>query len=200
MMRRNARWQRKPRRGGTLPELMMAMVIMVLIMGVLGGIFFSPLQVWRRCSAQSQADPPAHISLDRVTSELRNAYKINSPADATDYISFDLPVKSEVEPHPNLIPLQSWCTIRYYLSDSTGNEAHTGTYLWRKKTDTATGAVSSAVIAKNVQSMIFHTYAADGNRTLSVYAMSIAIVGEEGRQQYTSSFSGTVAFRNPASS
>jgi prepilin-type N-terminal cleavage/methylation domain-containing protein len=197
MMRRNARWQQVRPRGITLPELMMAMVIMVLIMGVLGGIYFSSLQVWRRCSAQSQADPPAHISLDRVTSELRNAYKVNSVG--TSSISFDLPVKSGTAPHPNLIPFQSWCTIRYYLSDDTGSETSTGTYLWRKKTDTATGDVSSSVIARNVESLTFAVDSSD-DRILKVYAMSIAIVGEEGRQQYTSSFSGTVAFRNPASS
>jgi prepilin-type N-terminal cleavage/methylation domain-containing protein len=193
MMRRDARRQR----GITLPELMMAMVIMVLIMGVLGMVYFSSLQVWRRCSAQSQADPPAHISLDRVTSELRNAYKVNSVGASS--ISFDLPLKSGTEPHPNLIPLQSWCTIRYYLSDKTGSETKTGTYLWRKKTDTATNAVTSSVIAENVESLTFAVDSSD-DRILKVYAMSIAIVGEEGRQQYTSSFSGTVAFRNPASS
>jgi len=57
----------RARRGVTLPELLMVMVIIALVGGVLGVVYYSDLQVWRRCSAQSQAHPPAHISLDRVT-------------------------------------------------------------------------------------------------------------------------------------
>ena len=197
MRQRKVGWQGDRRRGVTLPELMMAMVIMLVIMGVLGMVYFSSLQVWRRCSAQSQADPPAHISLDRVTSELRNAYKVNSVG--TSSISFDLPLKSGTAPYRNLIPLQSWCTVRYYLSDKTGSETTTGTYLWRKRIATAGGAVRTSIIAENVESLTFAVDSSD-DRILKVYAMSIAIVGAEGRQQYTSSFSGTVAFRNPTSS
>jgi hypothetical protein len=172
----------------------MAMVIMLLIMGVVGSIYFSSLAVWRRCSAQSQADPPAHISLDRVTAELKNACKINSPDNATNYISFDLPLKDSSG--LNIYPFQSWCTIRYYLSDKTGSHSATGTYLWREKTNTAGGAVTRASIAENVESLTFEVYPSGAGRMLKVYAMSIAIVGQEGRQQYTSQFSGTVAFRN----
>jgi prepilin-type N-terminal cleavage/methylation domain-containing protein len=184
----------RTRRGVTLPELLMVMVIMVLVGGILGVVYFSALHVWRRCSAQSQADPPAHISLDRVTSELRNAYTVNSPDTAVNYITFTLPLKDGSG--TNIYPFQPWYQITYYLSDSSGSHSRTGTYLWREKTRASDNTATRTSIAQNVESLTFQVYPSGSGRMLKVYAMSIAIVGQEQHQQYTSRFSGTVAFRN----
>lgn len=182
------------RRGVTLPELLIAMVIMTMVMGVVGAIYFSSLAVWRRCSAQSQADPPAHISLDRITAELKNAYRVDSPDTATGYITFTLPLKDSSD--TVIYPFQGWQRIGYYLSDDTGSHTHTGTYLWRERTDLVHNLTRRVCIAENVQSLTFHIYPSGSGRMLKVYAMAIAILGQEQHTQYTSSFSATVAFRN----
>jgi prepilin-type N-terminal cleavage/methylation domain-containing protein len=182
------------RRGVTLPELMIAMVIMTMVMGVIGAIYFSSLAVWRRCSAQSQADPPAHISLDRITTELKNAYRVDSPDTATNYITFTLPLRDSTD--TVIYPFQGWRRMNYYLSDDTGSHTHTGTCLWRERTDLLHNLTTRACIAQNVQSLTFQVYPSGSGRMLKVYAMAIAILGQEQHTQYTSSFSATVAFRN----
>jgi prepilin-type N-terminal cleavage/methylation domain-containing protein len=186
-------------RGFTLPEVMVTMVIMTVVMGVVGSVYFSSLAVWRRCSAQSQADPPAHISMERITTEMKNAYKITSTltdgAERAD-ITFLLPEKGG----NGLViyPFQSHSQIMYYLSDATGRHDRNGTHLWRECTLTATGAVTRVDLAGNVTSLQFEGNSTDGGnaRVLKAVAMSIAVMGKEGREQYTSSFAGTVAFRN----
>ena len=184
----------RTRRGVTLPELLMVMVIIALVGGVLGVVYYSDLQVWRRCSAQSQADPPANISLDRLTSELKNAYMVNSPDTAVNYITFTLPLKDSGG--TDIYPFQPWRQITYYLSDASGSHGNTGTYLWREQVTVPGNATTRTSIAQNVQSLSFQVYPSGSGRILKVYAMSIAIVGQEQHQQYTSQFSGTVAFRN----
>jgi len=181
-------------RGVTLPELMIAMVIMLLMVGVISSIYFASLHVWRRCSSQSQADPPAHISLDRVTAELKNAYQVNSPDTATNYITFTLPLKDSSG--TVLYPFQPWCQISYYLSDATGSHSKTGTYLWRERLTLSDNTTTRSSIAQNVESLTFQVYPSGSGRMLKVYAMAIAILGQEQHEQYTSRFSGTVAFRN----
>ena len=54
---------------------------------------------------------------------------------------------------PAVIPFQAAKQITYYLSDATGNQAKTGTYLWRQQVVLATNTTTSAFIAENVQSL-----------------------------------------------
>jgi len=181
-------------RGVTLPEMLMVMVITILMFGVISEIYFASLMVWRRCSSQSQADPPAHMTLDRVSQELKNAYQVNSPDSATDYITVTMPVRDSGG--TNIWPFQADTRITYYLSDATGQHGHTGTYLWRETVKVSNGNTTLDIIAENVQNLTFEVYPSGTGRVLKVYAMSIAVVGQEQHTQYASRFSGSVAFRN----
>ncbi len=149
-------------RAFTLPEMMIAMAIIMIIVGIVGTIYWTSFHVWQRCSAESQADPPAHISLDRVTSELKNAYQVNSPANATNYITFTLPKRDAN--NTVIYPMTGWYQICYYLSDASASHAKTGTYLWREKTMLANNAVTRESVAQNVQSMTFNITPADSGR------------------------------------
>lgn len=181
-------------RGVTLPELMIAMVIMLLMVGVISSIYFASLHVWRRCSSQSQADPPAHISLDRITQELKNAYMVNSPDTASDYITVTLPARDSTG--TNIYPFEPATRVTYYLSDASGQRDRTGTYLWRERVGVSDGQTTRNAIAGNVESLSFEVYPSGSGRVLKVYAMSIAVVGREQHEEYVSRFSGSVAFRN----
>lgn len=179
-------------RGGfTLVEALVVMFVMSLIGLVVSSLFFGSMQVWRRCSSQSQADPPAHIAIGRITKELKDAYSVNSIS--TNSITFTLP-KTDSN-GLNLIPLQGGRQINYYLSDSTGQVGHTGTILWRKQLNLVNDTTTYRRIANNVQQLTF-SCDATANRVLNIYTVAVTVLGQEDRVQYLSSFGGQVAFRN----
>jgi prepilin-type N-terminal cleavage/methylation domain-containing protein len=177
--------------GITLPEMLIAMVIMTLIAGVVSATYFTSLHIWRRCSSMSQAEPPAHISVDRLCRELKNAYLVDSIGDTS--VTFTLPKQDENG--INVLPLEPAQRISYYLSDDTGKRDKAGTHLWRERLDVDSGSATRGCIAENVESLKF-SYDATEDRVLKIYAMSITVIGEEGKEQYHSEFESHVAFRN----
>jgi len=180
-------------RGVTLPEVLIAMVIMTLIAGVVSALYFASEQVWRRCSSQAQADPPAHMAISRLTKELKNAYQVSSMGPTS--VTFLLP---RVDGSGvNIVPLQTARVVSYYLSDDTGQQSHSGNVMWRKETNADTGSAKQQRIASNVQQLDFDYETTGNNRVLAIYALSITVLGQEGRQHYQSQFGSHVAFRNP---
>jgi prepilin-type N-terminal cleavage/methylation domain-containing protein len=177
--------------GFTLIEALMAMVVMVVIMGSVSTIYLTSTRVWKRCSSQAQADPPAHMTIARISKELRNAYKIDEMGNTS--IKFSLPRRDGNG--INVVPLQAAEQISYYLSDETGASGATGNILWRRRIDIASGANATQRIAGNVVQLGF-SYDATATRVLKIYAISITVVGREGRQEYRSAFGSHIAFRN----
>jgi len=178
-------------RGVTLVELLMGMVIMAIIGAVISSIFFASMKVWRRCSAHGQAEPPATMSINRISHELRNAYVVNTMGE--DTITFTQPLTDSSG--VNVLPLQAKTCITYYLSDDTGAEDASGSTLWRKRVDVPTGQTQRRALADNVLSMDF-SYDATDTRVLKIYALSITVQGREGQEVYHSQFGTHVAFRN----
>ena len=178
-------------RGVTLIELLMGMVIAAIIGAVISSIFFASLTVWRRCSAQGQADPPATMSINRIARELRNAYLVDSMG--ADTITFTLPLTDA--DGVNLLPLQPKTRITYYLSDETGSQDVTGTMLWRQQVDVPTSQTHQRCLADNVVAIGF-SYDATESRVLKIYALSITVQGREGPEVHQAQFGTHVAFRN----
>jgi len=181
-------------KGFSLIEAMITIFIILLISGAVGTLYYSSLQVWRRCSSQSQADPPAHLAVDRVSKELRNAYLVDSMG--TDNITFTLPATDSYG--VNTLPLSPGKRISYYVSDETGALGNSGTILWRKEELLASGTTKYSHIADNVEQLSFEYYSTP-TQVLKIYAMSITVLGQEGRQEYRSQFGSRIAFRNTAS-
>ncbi len=179
------------KRGFSLPEILVAMVVMTLIAGVVSALYFASMRVWRRVSSQSQADPPAHMAINRITKELKNAYVVDEISDS--FIMFTLPQTDDQG--INVLPLQPGRRIAYYLSDESGEMGEEGTYLWRWTQDLTTGATKRSRIAENVEALEF-ACDSTSSRVLKIYAMSITVLGQEGLQEYRSQFEGHVAFRN----
>jgi hypothetical protein len=190
--------------GFSLIEALIAMVVMVFILGAVGILYFTSFRVWQRCSAQSQADPPAHLAIGRITKELKNASAVTTIA--ANSLSFTLPATTLVQnPYNgseyikvNVLPLTPARQISYYLSDATGAAGGSGTMLWRSEQNLITGASNLKHIADNVEELNFD-YDAAGERVLKIYAMSVTVQGKEGRQVHRSEFGSHVAFRNGAS-
>lgn len=181
----------RDRLGVTLPEMLISMVIMVLIVGVVSILYFTSLHVWRRCSSQSQADPPAHMSVSRLSRELKNAAKIEGITESS--ITFTLPGKDENG--YNIVPLTAAQRIYYFLGDEEGNPNSSGSTLWRQRIDLSSGNTTLQSIAHNVESLNFEVDATE-DRVLKIYAMSVTIVGREGREEYRSQFESHIAMRN----
>jgi prepilin-type N-terminal cleavage/methylation domain-containing protein len=179
------------KKGFTLVETMIAVTVMSMVMGVVSAIYFSSLQVWRRCSSQAQADPPAHLAISRLAKELKNAYVVDEHQEHS--ITFTLPLTGE--DGINVLPLQAGKRISYYVSDTTGVVGNTGTILWRKETNMVNGQQKLQRIADNIEDVRFE-YVTSSSRVLEVYSLSITVLGQEGRQQYHSSFSSYTAMRN----
>jgi prepilin-type N-terminal cleavage/methylation domain-containing protein len=177
--------------GFTLTEVLVVMMIMSLVAGVVSSVYFASMQVWRRCSSQSQADPPAHMAIARITKELRNAYVVNNTG--TNSITFTLPA-ADANGY-NVLPLQPAQRISYYLSDQTGTPGHAGTVLWRQEQNLITARNTLRKSAENVEQLSF-SYDATQSRVLKIYALSITVLGREGHEEYRSLFGSHVAFRN----
>lgn len=180
-----------PQRGVTLPELLISMTVMVLVAGVVSACYFASMRVWQRCSSQSQSDPPAHMTIDRVSSELKNAYLVDSLTPTA--LTFTIPLRDD--DGINILPLQSGTRVSYYLSDESGGHDAEGTCLWREATELATGTQSQMKLAGNVEQLTFDCDATE-TRVLKIYAMSITVVGQEGLQQHHTQFESHIALRN----
>jgi prepilin-type N-terminal cleavage/methylation domain-containing protein len=178
-------------RGLTLVEVLIGMVVTAIIAAVISSIFFASSKVWRRCSAQSQAEPPATMSIDRISHELRNAYLIDYMG--SNKITFTLPV-TDASGY-NLLPLTGKTRLTYFLSDSTGIEGHAGTILWRKQYTISNGQTRLRRLANNVLSIGF-SYDATDSKVLKIYALSITVQGREGPEVYYAQFGTHIAFRN----
>lgn len=95
---------------------------------------------------------------------------------------------------------------QYYLSDSSGKSGRKGSYLWRRvfkqNADRSITTLENQALAQNVQQFAMECDAIpsgyNANQILSVYAMSLTIVGQSGDQSNTSRFATRTYFRNPA--
>jgi prepilin-type N-terminal cleavage/methylation domain-containing protein len=198
------RSERAGKSGFSLIEALIAMVVMAFILGAVGILYFTSFRVWQRCSAQSQADPPAHFAIGRITKELKNASVVNNIADNS--LTFTLPATTRVQDpyngaefiNVNSLPLTPARQISYYLSDTTGATGRSGSILWRYEQNLISGATNLKRIADNVEELNFD-YDAAGGRMLKIYAMSVTVQGKEGRQVHRSEFGSHVAFRNGTS-
>ena len=179
------------RAGFTFIEALVTMVIMSLVVGVISTVYFSSIHVWKRCSSQSQADPPAHMTINQLSKELKNAYLVNEMGDTS--ITFTTPLQDANG--INILPLQPGRVISYYISDESGVANQEGTILWRSQTDIASGATKQRRIADNVEALDF-SYDATPTRVLKIYALSVTVVGKEGRHEHRTEFGSHVAFRN----
>jgi len=89
---------------------------------------------------------------------------------------------------------------QYYLSDTSGTLGNAGTCLWcrtfTQNTNNTITQTANRILANNVAEMSFNADSS-ANAVLKVNSIALSFVGQEKNQQTRSSFSSTIAFRNP---
>lgn len=210
-------------RGITLVETMIAITITGLMAAVLFVVFVVSTRLWARCSAQSQAYPPACIVVSRINQELKNtignSVKVSNSITAVahgtneyDTLIFRAPLTDGDGLHgTDIIPLKAGREIRYYpVLNAASDTNHNGTldagedwryFLYRRETNLTTNPVtilSDRAIAENAQLPVFTCAATESGRVFAIYSTVITIVGAEGAKRFNSTFRSIMAVRNPA--
>jgi type II secretory pathway pseudopilin PulG len=133
------------RRGFTLAEALMALVILTLVGGGILAIYAAGIRLFNRTSTFSQAAAAANTAAKGMASDGQEAmalkYATSLPAgerSSSTQLVLALPAKNGTTGY-NLVPLQEGTWLRYYLSDKTGVYGNTGTSLWRGKKSVSEG-------------------------------------------------------------
>lgn len=182
--------------GFTLIEALISTAIIGLVFGIVVAVLITSMRVWRKCSSESQAFPPAYQLVTQLNNELKNAYYISIPTNSTS-ITFRTP-KTDAN-GVNIVPFVLGHEITYYRSDATGSMTATGTFLWRKDKNGVSNVTTQRNIAQNVSQLTFNCSGTLSGRVFAVYSMSVTVVGQEQATTYNSTFSSTMAIRNPTS-
>ncbi|MEI7831610.1 MAG: hypothetical protein WCJ56_00195 [bacterium] len=199
-------------------EVLISTTIMALISVVLIAFFIIYMRIWRRNSAQAQSFPPAYTALARITSDIRSAAYVNAPlsTDANQAWIIIYPPQQAPDAQgvmANYIPLMvksnaiinatSYLDVdKYYLSNETGANNATGSYLWLRtfNENATTGATTTTalkLIAKNVTQLKLNYIGKDTYHIYGIDSVSMTEVGQEKSHTESSSFSTKIAFRNP---
>jgi hypothetical protein len=205
--------------------LTVTIAITGLIVLVIAAVFAASQRVWMKVSSQSQAYPPAYAAIKRISRDLRNAAYVicPDPAKGDTRVDWIIVYRAKPDPdrtdHANLVPVEADLNEvhAYYLSDSTGKHAATGTYLWQhvftQNADNSVTTISRTLIAMNASELAFQPNKslapldedapADDDapppvaRTYTIYAMALTVEGKEKAQTSTSRFDTMITFRNP---
>ncbi len=116
------------RRGFTLIELIVALWIFlfatfaVLTLMAWGGMVF------HRSTAREQSKSVLHLAVQRMSPDLRNAYRID-PTEDRRRITVVLPLEDGEGGYA--MPFTDGTRITYYLSDESGSISQSGNILWR---------------------------------------------------------------------
>jgi len=135
-------------RGFTLMEMMIAMTITALVFSVVADIFAAGTRQYALRASENIAMRQAASAFDRMTDDIRNAVRFSSgTVSGNPVYTFILPANTDVSGNyiPNSAGLAmlyaEGARVRYYLSNSNGEQTTTGgTVLWRA-TATSTGSV-----------------------------------------------------------
>ncbi len=163
------RWSRlgsraaRPRigaRGVTLPEVVMATVVLSIIVGAVCAIYSSAMRSWYLGAAENYAEQKASLAVQRMVPDLQAGMAASSPYQ--DCIQIQLPAKAwsstqgaylnqlavDAEGRPYLVQGDY---VLYYRGDEDGNLSATGDRVWRRAVRGADGAViKQQVIADHI--------------------------------------------------
>jgi prepilin-type N-terminal cleavage/methylation domain-containing protein len=116
------------RRGFTLIELSVALWIFLFATFALLTLMAWGGMVFHRSTAREQSKSILHLAVQRMSPDLRNAYRID-PSEDRRRITVVLPLEDEDGGYA--MPFQDGTRITYYLSDNSGSHSKTGNILWR---------------------------------------------------------------------
>jgi prepilin-type N-terminal cleavage/methylation domain-containing protein len=126
----------RERRGLSLIELSVAMVVLTIVLGAVLSINLQALRLYQNVQASDLAASGVAIAVQELETDLQSCFRI--PERASDHITVAQP-HLQTDPITHVLapamPLAAGRLIRYYLADATGRKGSPGTYLWRATRD-----------------------------------------------------------------
>lgn len=86
-------------RGFTLMEILVASAILVLVLGVLYGIYFSGLDIWDTVKLRTDLQAQARVALNLMVAELRNATRTSTQNPSPNLIIPSVPNNKDIQFH-----------------------------------------------------------------------------------------------------
>lgn len=178
----------KCRRGFTLAEMMVTVVIFSFILGICYALFISGSDSWETNSTRVELQQELRKAMDWITQDLRQAGSasiVDVPADGSTYTSITFRKSAGVS-GGNLV----WDadTTRYFLGGANGNQ------LQRQ-----IGSQTASVIAQNIQSLQFSRQGSASNIVdVSLQAQKTTLRGKTltGKTPIQASLSLKIFLRN----
>ncbi|GEM_PF-1432054 len=151
------------RRGVTLPEVLVASIVLAVVVGVIAALYSASMRAWYRGATETRAQQKAAWVVQRMGPDIRHGMAV-TPASApydTVCIAVRIPARSfdsdentylnqvgtDADGRPYLIP-GGWAL--YYRGDASGNLSTTGDRVWRRLIDEDGQLVRQMEIADNV--------------------------------------------------
>jgi len=151
------RGRRASRRAGvTLIELMISAGVMSIILGAVLVLQLQGLRMYQDVSARDWATFKAATAVGRMEEEIEGCYRVmvGYPSDITlanpltqqnTVLNVAIPVQ----------PLTAGDTVRYYLSDKTGQFGKSGSCLWRAVKPPSAKSYTATLLADNMTKLSF---------------------------------------------
>jgi prepilin-type N-terminal cleavage/methylation domain-containing protein len=199
-MRYRLRRGRAVRRAGlTLIELMIACSVMSIILGAVLVLQLQGLRMYQDVSTRDWASFDAATAVARMEEEIQGCFRVTA-----GYPSSITIAKLRTQQDPVLMvevpvqPLAAGDTVRYYLSDDTGQFDRSGTYLWRAAKPLSASTYTASLLAKNITQLDFTYAMGAAPRNWSVAQVDLVVEASvrQGSQTRTCSHSSRIVLRN----
>jgi len=177
VMRYQLRGRRTARRAGvTLIELMISAGVMSIILGAVLVLQLQGLRMYQDVSARDWASFDAATAVGRMEEEIQGCYRVTAGyassitiANARTQQNSVLMVQVPVQ------PLAGGDTVRYYLSDDSGQFDRSGTYLWRAAKPPDAQNYTATLLADNVTNLNFTYTLGPAPRNWSVQQVGLLV-------------------------
>ena len=140
---------RRSNKGFTLLEVTVAAGIIAILAITICGVWIGTIWSFDRTTSQTIADSDAVIAMQHIIADVREAKLFQFPT--SSHLRIILPVTNPDLSYNRVVP-DTDNPIDYFLSDHTGQQDHTGTWLWRKE-----GNNSLRAVAHDIHSVHFES-------------------------------------------
>jgi type II secretory pathway pseudopilin PulG len=143
------------RSGFSMIEVLVVAGVMTLIGFGAVSIMLGAVSCFDNTTTEAFTDSDAVLAMQRIVSDVREAKSVTildeagNPATLGPTLSVGFPIKTE-DGYYDRHTQDAAGQIDYYLSDATANPDHTGTWLWRVKTDG-----TSEMLKKDISELLF---------------------------------------------
>lgn len=149
--------------GFTLPEVMTAMVVMVIVIGGISAIYMASMRMWYRGAAENYAQQNASWAVQRIVPEVREGLSVTTAGSPYESVCIVVRLPSKVYDsgedtylnevatdaygNPYLVP-GGW--VMYYRGTEYGSISLEGDRLWRFSIGSDGTTYKQQVVAENI--------------------------------------------------